>query len=71
MSAARQTIMGRNPVRSPVKKLGLCGVCGEEVIAATLFPQRGTMVSRLHRGCVDSFHVFEGARVRGPHYGGA
>lgn len=70
MPANHRTLMGRNPPRSVVKCHGLCGVCGELVVAATLVAQRGTMVSRLHRGCLDMPLVFEGARVRGPHYGG-
>ena len=71
MGAHRQTIMGRNPPRAASKCHGLCGVCGETVIAATLVPQRGVLVSRLHRGCLDNPRVYEGPRVRGPHYGGS
>jgi hypothetical protein len=59
----------RNPRRPPVKKHGICGVCGEDVIAATLVLQRGVWVSCLHRRCIDNPHVYEGLLLQGPHYG--
>lgn len=70
MPASTRTILRHNPYRSPKKKIGLCGVCGEEVTADTLFLQRGVLISRRHYGCVDNPNVFEGQLQRGPHYGG-
>ena len=69
MPAAHRTIEARNPRRPASKKHGVCGVCGEDVIAATLIPQRGTMVCSMHRGCVDNPRVYQGVLVQGPHYG--
>ena len=65
MPSDSQITEQKNPMRPAAKKLGLCGVCGEEVIAATLQLQRGTPTCVYHRGCWDNPRVYRGQRTKG------